>query len=384
MTTARILHTALRYPPATGGAERYIQEIVERTRNVDEGRDVRVLTSKMRTHGPITLLDPEQLMDDAIYVQRLQTVATPWISYPRLQALSYYIGHHKPDILESYGFWYQPADTAARYTKKHNIPFIFHPIYYENKNRRKLMWQFYKHTVGKSTFAAADVVVVLSEFEKKLIQEAGMPVKRFETIPPGIDAQKFDVSQPNPSPLRNIQGTILLTVSRIAKSKGLQDIIRALPHIAKEIPDIQLAIVGEDFGYAKHLIVLAKQLHIDQHVHMLGKLSDTELIRAYQHADMFVHTSHYEAFGIVLAEAMAAGRPIIARNSTAIPSVVPDKKAGLLFTTHDDLVQSAITLCKNKTMAREYGEYGKKHVRENFTWDASIKKLVNLYEELRR
>lgn len=380
----RIVHTALRYPPAIGGAERYIQEIVERTRNVEGKRDVRVLTSKMRTHGPITLLDPEYLMDDAIYVQRLQTVTTPWVSYPRLQALQYYIGHHKPDILESYGFWYQAADAAARYAKKYNIPFIFHPIYYENKNRRKLIWQAYKNTIGRSTFAAADVVVVLSEFEKKLIQKAGMPVKRFETIPPGIDVQKFNVSQQNPFLFRNIQGTILLTVSRIAKAKGLQDSIRALPAIIQKVPDVQLAIIGEDFGYAQHITTLAKQLHIEQRVHMFGKLSESELVGAYQHADIFVHTSHYEAFGIVLIEAMAAGKPIIARNSTAIPSVVLDKKAGLLFTTHDELVQSIIKLCKDKTKAQEYGIYGKKHVQENFTWDASIKKLLSLYEELGR
>lgn len=380
----RIIHTTLRYPPATGGAERYIQEIVERTRNMSEERDVRVLTSKMRTHGPITLLDPELLMDDAIYVQRLQTSKTPYVSYPRLQALSYYMSHHTPDILESYGFWYQPADTAARYAKKHNIPFIFHPIYYENRARRKAVWQIYKHTVGKATFAAADVVVVLSEFEKQLIQQSGMPVKRFEIAPPGIDTKKMKVSQPNPFASRNIQGTILLAVSRISKSKGLQDVIRALPTIVKEIPDAQLGIVGEDFGYIKNLQFIAKQFKITDHVHILGRLSDSELIGAYQHADIFVHASHYEAFGIVLAEAMAAGRPVVARNSAAIPEVVPHQKAGLLFSTQDELVQSVVTLCKNKVLAQEYGAYGKKHVEENFTWDVSIAKLLNLYEELRK
>ncbi len=380
----RIVHTALRYPPATGGAEKYIREIVERTRNIDAKRDVRVLTSKMRTHGPITLIDPELLMDDAIYVQRLHTSKTPYISYPRLQALQYYIGHHNPDILESYGFWYQPADVSARYAKKHNIPFIFHPIYYENKTRKKTIWQVYKHTIGKATFKAADVVVVLSEFEKNLISDAGMSVKRFEIISPGIDGAKFATSQDNPFAKRNIQGTILLTVSRISKSKGLQDVIRALPIIAREVPDAQLVIIGEDFGYAKNLQSIAKQSKVADRVHILGKLSDNELMGAYQHADIFVHASHYEAFGIVLAEAMAAGKPIIARNSTAIPYVVPHNKAGLLFTTQDELAQAVIKLSKHTTMAQEFGEYGKKHVEQNFTWDTSVKKLLNLYEEFGR
>ena len=380
----KIVHTALRYPPATGGAENYIQNIVERTRNIEKGRDVRMLASAMKTHGPITMLPPEKLFDDPIYLQRLRVSSTPYISYPRLQALSYYIGHHKPDILESYGFWYQAADTSARYAKKHNIPFIFHPIYYENTVRNKPIWQLYKHTIGRATFAAADVVAVLSEFEKKLIEKANLPVKRFEIIPPGVDMEHYTAKAPNPFFSRSISGTILLTVSRIAKSKGIQDAIYALPDIKKSVPDIQLAIVGEDFGYRSSLKKLADNLGVQNSVHFLGKLSDEELLGAYQNAAVFVHPSHYEAFGIVLIEAMAAGAPVIARNDSAIPYVVPNNQAGLLFGTHDDLVQSILTVCSNKDLAKRFGEHGKEHVQKNFTWDTSINKLIDIYEELAR
>jgi len=380
----KILHTALRYPPATGGAEVYIQNIVERTRSIEQQRDVQVLTSAMRTHGPIDMLPPEQLLDDPIYVQRLRVSKTPYISYPRLQALPYYIAHRKPDILESYGFWYQPADTTSRYAKKHRIPFIFHPIYYENRIRRKRIWQIYKSTIGKATFRAADVVVVLSEFEKNLIEKSNMPVKRFEIIPPGIDTVSFYVPKENPFMQRNITGTILLCVSRVAKSKGLQDVIQALPEIVRTKPDAQLVIVGEDFGYAKKLLAIAIKLGVQQRVHMLGKISNSELIGAYQHADVFIHASHYEAFGIVLAEAMAAGCPVVARNATAIPYVVPHEQAGLLFSTHKELVQAILRICKDTALAKQFGTYGKQHVENNFTWDKSMSKLLAIYDEFKK
>src|SRR5688572_10767570 len=102
----RILHTCLRYPPATGGVEQYVEDIVEGTRDIQQKRDVRVLTSKLRTHGPISELPPEQLLDDAPYVQRLQHGGTPLVSYPRLQALPYYISHHQPHIVHGYSYWY--------------------------------------------------------------------------------------------------------------------------------------------------------------------------------------------------------------------------------------------------------------------------------------
>ncbi|HLC49505.1 MAG TPA: glycosyltransferase family 4 protein [Candidatus Andersenbacteria bacterium] len=379
----KILHTALRYPPATGGAETYIQQIVERTRSIEHHRDVRVLTSSMRTHGPIGLLPPEALLDDPIYVQRLRVSKTPYISYPRLQALSYYLEHHKPDILESYGFWYQMADASARYAKKHHIPFIFHPIYYSNRIRRKRIWQLYKNTIGKATFKTADVVVVLSEFEKRLIIKSNMPVERFAVVPPGIDTVSFSVSQDNPFTKRNIAGTILLCVSRVAKSKGLQDVIQALPDIIKNIPDAKLVIAGEDFGYANKLLTLATTLGVQHRVHMLGRVSDNELIGAYQHARLFIHASHYEAFGIVVAEAMAAACPVVARNATAIPYVMPHEQAGLLFSTHNELVESIITICNDENIAKRFGTYGKDHVQKHFTWDASIAKLIKIYDEFK-
>jgi glycosyltransferase involved in cell wall biosynthesis len=328
-------------------------------------------------------LSPEERLDDPIYLQRLFVSPTPFISYPRLQALSYYIGHHKPDIIESYGFWYQPADTSARYAKKNHIPFIFHPIYYENRVRQKPIWQLYKNTIGRLTFAAADAVVVISPFEQKLIEESHMPVKRFELIPPGIDVTTFETLAENPFKERSISGTILLTVSRISRAKGLQDIVRALPDIAKKIPDVALVVAGEDFGYAHSLLAIARQLGVESRVRIIGKLSDRELVGAYQHADIFVHTSYYEAFGIVLAEAMAAGLPVVARNTSAIPYVVPHDQAGLLFLTHDELVQSIITLHTTDGLKKRFGAYGKQYVYQNFTWDTSIKKLLALYEELK-
>lgn len=379
----RIVHTSLRYPPATGGAENYVRDIVEHTRSVEGGRDVRVLTSKMRTHGPISELKPELLLDDPPYVQRLHHIKTPLVSYPRLQALSHYLGHHKPDVIHGHGFWYQPADTAARYARKHNIPFIFHPIYYENAIRKKAMWQLYARTIGHQTFATADVVVTISPYEEQLIRDAGYPVNRFECIPPGIDVERFSAkSTDNPFETRGITGSILLSASRIAEGKGIQDVIAALPAVIREVPDTHYVIVGEDFGYAKTLKKQAVSLGIQDHVHSIGKLSDDDLVAAYQYADIFVHPSHYEAFGIVLAEALAAKTPVVARNATAIPFVAPHEVAGLLFKDRAELESHLITLLKDKKQRELFGQQGYEHVVDAFGWDKIENRVLALYETL--
>ncbi|MBI3255376.1 MAG: glycosyltransferase family 4 protein [Candidatus Andersenbacteria bacterium] len=380
----RILHTALRYPPASGGVETYVQQIVERTRDIKAGRDVRVLTSSLRTHGPISQLEASQLIDDPMYVQRLRTVATPWLSYPRLLGLEHYLGHHRPNILHSYSFWYQPADVTARYAKKYHLPFFFHPIYYENTIRQKLAWQVYKKTIGHKTFAAADVVIVISPQEKELIVKAGFAVKRFELIPPGIDEANFTSGRLNPFLKRGIRGRVIITVSRLAPGKRLQDAVSAMPNVLKQHPDAHLAIIGEDFGSRAGLEADAKQLGVSQHVHFLGRLPDEELRAAYEHADIMLHTSEYEAFGITLAESLAAGTPVVARNVGAVSYVVPDGLAGFLFDTTDGIASHINTLLSDEGNRLRLGRQGREHVSKNFTWDKSITTLKNLYNEFTR
>lgn len=377
----RIVHTCLRYPPATGGVETYVEDIVERTRDIRHNRDVRVLTSRMRTHGPISELSPEMLLDDPIYIQRLHHASTPFVSYPRLQALSYYIGHHKPEILHGYSFWYQPADVAARYARKNNIPFFFHPIYYENSIRRKPLWQVYKKLMGAKTFSYADVVFVLSPFEQSLIEKAGFQVKRFEMLPPSVNIGEFTKQRPNPFHARGIYGNVLLTVSRLAQSKGIDDVVKALSSVRKKFPDIHLVVVGEDFGALESLREMVTAYNLERHVHFLGKLNRDDLVAAYMHADIFVHASHYEAFGIVVAEALAAGTPVVGRNSTAIPFVSPHEQTGLLFSDTDELSDHIQTLLHSDSLRTKYGAAGKERVKNLFSWDVNIKKLTGLYSE---
>jgi glycosyltransferase involved in cell wall biosynthesis len=375
----RLVHTCLRYPPATGGVETYVQGLVEHTRQFP-ARDVRVLTSKLRTHGPISELEPSLLLQDQPFVQRLHHARTPLLSYPRLQALNYYLKHHQPHLLHSYSFWYQPADITARYAQRHNIPFIFHPIYYENSIRRKLSWQIYKNVIGQQTFAAADIVAVISPYEQSLITQAGFSVKRFELIPPGLDLAAYQTATSNPFQVN--AEPVLLTISRLAPGKGLEDMLNALPILLKNHPQLLWYVIGEDFGLQSKLLKKAHELGVEKHITLAGKLSEKEKISALKHATLLVHPSPYEAFGIVLAEALACELPIVARKVAAIPFVAPPNQASLLFTTQDELIQHLTTLLNQPSLRQQLGQFGQKYIAQNFTWDKSTNKLLRLYDEL--
>jgi glycosyltransferase involved in cell wall biosynthesis len=102
-------------------------------------------------------------------------------------------------------------------------------------------------------------------------------------------------------------------------------LIEALAEIGTRHPQIRLSIVGKDVaGEKRRLAALAEQLGVSDKVIFKGFVSDEQLIREYQTADIFVHAARQEQFGVVLLEAMASGLPVIGANACGIPEIIPE------------------------------------------------------------
>jgi len=377
----KIVHTLLRYPPASGGVEDYTKELVERLRN--EGDDVLVETTNLKIHHPPVVLDPTPI--DPPYIHRHSARTFDSVGYPIPENLKDELSTMEMDILHAHAFWYAPADIAARVAQKRNIPFVLNPYYYNTDNRRSMKWQLYRILYGKSTVAAADAIVVISPFEHEMLKKDGFMLERVELIPPGIDTEVFEKKYSNPFPTWGVkEKNILLFAGRIAKAKGVDLLIDSFVKIFKKHPDTRLVIIGEDFGFKKTCQEQAKKLGIENNITWTGKSSREELIGAYQNASVFVFPSRFEAFGIVLLEAGASGCPIVATNGSAIPYIVKPEKTGLLFKPEDsaELAQKVEYLLTNPNFAKELAEKARCRAHTEFAWSQSVAKLRQLYEDL--
>jgi glycosyltransferase involved in cell wall biosynthesis len=114
----------------------------------------------------------------------------------------------------------------------------------------------------------------------------------------------------------------VLFVGRFYLRKRVEVLLRAATVLAGSIPDFEVRLVGAG-PCGPQLRTLAAQLKLDATVTFLGDVSRSQLIAEYQRADVFCLPSVQEGFGIVLLEAMAAGKPIVASRAAAIPEVVP-------------------------------------------------------------
>ena len=158
-----------------------------------------------------------------------------------------------------------------------------------------------------------------SSFTRGSLVDHGVPPQSVRVIPYGIDLQKFrpDSRLPRPTdePLK------LLFVGRINQRKGIKYLLQAL----ELLPDanVELTVCGRVLD---GLDLFEKA---GSRVRIRPSVSSDELVRAYQHADMFVLPSIAEGFGQVLLEALACGLPVLATTHTAAPDLIDDGVAGL-------------------------------------------------------
>lgn len=378
----RITHVSLRYPPASGGVEDYAWNLVQRLRAA--GDDVDVETTSLRTHHPATVLAGP--LNDPPYVHRHPVRTLGPIAYPVPLGLYSELRTRNSELLHAHGFWYAPADIAARVARQRGIPLVLNPYY---SQRPKPLWTAYRALIGRNTIRAADAIVVISPQEEQRLRADGFTLPRTELIPPGIEPAEFEIKRENPFLARGLNDKrILFFAGRIARAKGVDLLLRAFAVILNEVKNldggVHLAIAGEDFGDRAAFEVLAERLGVSPAVTWLGRLPRPELLAAYHHAAVFVFPSRYEAFGIAPLEAQAAGCPVVATNAAALPFVVRHEQTGLLFQPEDqrDLAAKVVTLLQNRDLATRLGAAGRERARREFTWEKSVRTLRALYADL--
>jgi glycosyltransferase involved in cell wall biosynthesis len=205
------------------------------------------------------------------------------------------------------------------------------------------------------------------------------PEGKYEVIYNGIDlinmapatgGRKFDKNYP-----------VLAAVGRLSPEKGHIHLFQAIKILKNNYPSILLLLIGDGI-MRNRLEQLAGHLDISANVRFIG-LSDNPSDWV-KDADIFVLPSLYEAFGIVLLEAMALRKPIIASNVNGVPEVVLDNKTGILVPPADStaLSEAIIKLTINKGIARLMGEEGRQRVKELFLKETMADKFDKLYKRL--
>jgi phosphatidylinositol alpha-mannosyltransferase len=203
----------------------------------------------------------------------------------------------------------------------------------------------------------------------------------YRIIPNGVDVDFFR-PEVEPIPELNNGRPKILFLGRFEPRKGLKYLLMALPEIVREVPDVQLVVVGTGlFGYAYKGYL---DREVESHVYWAGLVPAEERPRYYRSCDVFCSPAiGYESFGIVLLEAMATGRPVVASDITGYRTVLTPGQEGFLVPPRapQALAQAIVKILKQPELGKRMGEAGRQRALE-FSWASVARKVEDFYQEL--
>ncbi len=232
------------------------------------------------------------------------------------------------------------------------------------------------------TFASgARKLIAISDAVRRFLVAAGLPAQKFETIHYGLDQMPSLASERTPQEAGVPAGAPLaLAIGRLIEQKDHETLLRAFALVRANAPDAMLAILG-DGPLAGRTRALAEELGLGDAVVMPGRLETRDWL---ERADVFVHSSLWEGFGIVLLEAMLAELPIAATRVSAVPEIVVDGETGLLVDPGDVNALAAALggLLADPARARALGAAGLARAQTQFSVSRMTDATLALYERL--
>lgn len=202
----------------------------------------------------------------------------------------------------------------------------------------------------------------------------------YRIIPNGIDTERFHPEVKPVSELEKFSPKILF-VGRFEPRKGLKYLFQAFPRIMQAFPKAKLVVVGR--GILERYYRRYVEEHIKESVIFVGHASPEDLPRYYASCDIYCSpATGAESFGIVLLEAMASGKPIVASEIPGYQKVMENEKEGLFFKACDaeSLADSIIRLLQDRDRMHAMGVQGREKALL-YDWKIVTRKVLDFYQE---
>ena len=243
--------------------------------------------------------------------------------------------------------------------------------------------------IVKYVIKNADAVIVNSNAVYNEASKCGASKEKLHLIHLGVDLERFSPARDGEEikklkeELKVRDKYIIFTLKSHEPRYRIEDVIRAASIILKQRRDVVFLIGGQGSLKPYHE-KLARELGISKHIIFLGKIPCNKLPLFYSMCDVFVNPALGEGFGIVTAEAMASGKPVIAVRRYGSIDLVSNYVNGFLVNpmNAEQIAEKILWLVSNPEEAKRMGMKGRKIVEEKFDIDKRIDRIISLYHRI--
>ncbi len=238
----------------------------------------------------------------------------------------------------------------------------------------------------EETAKNATLIVTISNYSLEKIQKYyDIEQSKVRIVPNGVDIDKF-----KPMDTKGVRQQFglgnelcVLFVGSLIPRKGLPFLVEAAKKVVKDQADTKFLIVG-DGPLRNQLSDSLDTANLSGNFKFIGNLKDDVLPLVYNCADVFVLPSIQEGQGIVLLEAQASSKPVVAFNIGGVNETVQNKETGFLVNRGnvDALADALLKLLTDRALREKMGSNGRKFVSENYTWDICAQKMLRVYSEV--
>lgn len=374
--TLKILHVIPGVAARYGGPSTVIFSMVRALNGLP---NVRAEIATTDADGPDGRIELKDLPDDVPIHLFRRTWSEQWkVSLGMREWLSDHACDY--DVMHIHAVWSHATVAASRAAKRKLVPYVIRPAgmfsQWSLEHRRwkkRLAWQvFHRRDL---TDASAIHATSAQEANDVRAMRLTAPIA---IVPNGVALPEYETYRPHPLSRKR-----LLFLGRIHPVKGLANLLRAWQHLGP-MPDWELVLVGPDAeGHRAELEQLSRELGLGDRVRFIGPASDVEKWQWYQAADVFVLPSFTENFSVSVAEALAAGLPVITTTGTPW-SEIRERQCGWWVEPTVDSLATALRAATDLSddERRCMGQRGAAWARSRFSWPAIAGDLQQLYSWL--
>ncbi|MBN1690981.1 MAG: glycosyltransferase family 4 protein [Dehalococcoidia bacterium] len=243
----------------------------------------------------------------------------------------------------------------------------------------------YKNLITDVFNQADRTIAVSTKLKNIAVKETGLTESKIAVINNGYRMEETDINGRTDELRHKYAGCkILLSVSNLINSKGIELNLRAVAHLAHKYPDLKYLVIGSG-SELKALRRLVHILKLEGRVEFLGQLPHSEVMKYMALCDIFCLPSWMEGFGVVYLEAAAHGKPVIACAGEGITDVVIHNRNGLLVKPRrlPGLIAAISYLLDNPDKASAMGRCARETV-DGLTWSRNAGQVIDLYNQVVR